>query len=102
MTESVNTAFDVPIFWVNCSITMAPLVYIPMSFVATFMFNNMRRDTVLRIAGVIQILGAVCRMCAAINGSFWWIFAGSLILAGSAPFGFNAISIIANVWFGDA
>ena len=53
VTESVHTAFGMPIFWVNCSITMAPLVYIPMSFVATYMFNNMRRDHVLRIASLI-------------------------------------------------
>jgi|LakMenE01Jun11ns_1017448.scaffolds.fasta_scaffold8786430_1 predicted MFS family arabinose efflux permease len=101
VTENVKDAFDIGIIWVNLSITLAPLVYIPMSFLATYMFNNYRRDNVLKFAAALQILGALCRMGSALYQSFWPIFIGSLILASSAPFGFNSISIISNVWFGD-
>jgi hypothetical protein len=40
-------------------------------------------------------------MGAALTQSFWPIFVGALILAASAPFGFNSISMIAEVWFSD-
>ena len=101
MTENVRVAFGVSILWVNLSITLAPLVYIPMSFLATYMFNHYRRDHVLRFAACLQIIGAVTRMASAWTSSFYPIFVGSLIIAGSAPFGFNAISLIANTWFND-
>jgi Na+/melibiose symporter-like transporter len=41
-------------------------------------------------------------MASALTQSFWPIFVGSLMLAATAPFGFNSISLIANVWFGDS
>ena len=102
VTEQVNDAFGVGIIWVNLSITLAPLIYIPFSFLATYMFNNMRRDKVLKIAALMQIVGALTRMGSALTQSFWPIFVGSLILASTAPFGFNSISLIANVWFADS
>ena len=102
MTESVQIAFGVNILFVNCSITLAPLIYIPMSFLASHMFNHMRRDRVLLFAALLQIVGAIFRMASAWTESFWPIFVGSMLLASSAPFGFNSISLIANVWFGDS
>ena len=102
VTHQINDGFGVSIMWVNLSITLAPLIYIPMSFLATHMFNHMRRDKVLKFAAILQILGAIFRMGSAWTQSFWPIFVGSMILAGSAPFGFNSISLIANVWFSDS
>ena len=73
-----------------------------MSFLASHMFNHMRRDRVLLFAALLQIVGAIFRMASAWTESFWPIFVGSMLLASSAPFGFNSISLIANVWFGDS
>ena len=101
VTEQINDGFGVSIIVVNMSITLAPLIYIPFSFIATFMYNNIRRDKVLKFAACMQIAEALIRMCSAITETFWPIFVGSLMLAASAPFGFNSISMIANVWFGD-
>jgi predicted MFS family arabinose efflux permease len=53
VTEQVKDGFGISVVWVNLSITLAPLVYIPFSFLATFMFNNMRRDKVLKIAALL-------------------------------------------------
>ena len=50
VTEQINDGFGVSIIIVNLSITLAPLIYIPFSFVATYMYNHMRRDKVLKIA----------------------------------------------------
>lgn len=87
--------------FVNLSITLAPLIYIPFSFLATYMFNSYRRDKVLKFAAAMQILGAVFRMLSYFTQTFWPIFVGALILASTAPFGFNSISMIAEVWFSD-
>jgi len=62
----------------------------------------MRRDKVLRIAAVMQIFGALFRMISALTHTFGPIFLGALTIASTAPFGFNAISLLANVWFGDS
>lgn len=83
------------------SITLAPLVYIPFSFIASYMFNNMRRDKVLKIAALMQIAGALTRMGSSLTQTFSPIFVGALILASTAPFGFNSISMLAEVWFSD-
>lgn len=53
VTEQVADGFGISVVWVNLSITLAPLVYIPFSFIATHMFNNMRRDKVLKIAALL-------------------------------------------------
>lgn len=47
-------------------------------------------------------MGALTRMISTLTHTFWPIFVGSLMLAATAPFGFNSISLIANVWFGDS
>jgi sugar phosphate permease len=61
----------------------------------------MRRDKVLKIAALMQIIGALTRMGSALTQTFAPIFVGALILASTAPFGFNSISMLAEVWFGD-
>jgi len=61
----------------------------------------MRRDKVLKIAAAMQIIGALTRCVAYFTQTFWPIFVGALIIASTAPFGFNSISMIAEVWFSD-
>ena len=56
-------------------------------------------DTVLKIASLIQIFGAILRMFSFFTKTFWPIFLGSTVLAASAPFGFSAIGLIVNNWF---
>lgn len=99
VTSEVAAGFGVSILFVNLSITLVPLIFLPFSFLASWMYTKYRRDKVLKFAAFVQILGALIRMSSAITGTFLPIFIGALTLAATAPFGFNSISLIANVWF---
>ena len=40
-------------------------------------------------------------MVTMFNDQFWWVIIGQTIIGISSPFTTGAISIIANLWFGD-
>lgn len=101
VTTQVQQGFGCSLLFVSSSITLAPLIYIPFSFLSIYLFNTYRRDKVLKGAAAVQIIGALVRMSAAYFETFEPIFIGSLMLAATTPFGFNSISMIAEVWFSD-
>lgn len=57
--------------------------------------------SVLIVAVVLLFVGAWIRLVAMVNNQFWWIVVGQIIISFGAPMTTGAISIIANLWFGD-
>jgi len=98
---NVANTYDVNIIWVHlCSFGFC-LTYVPMNFVAIWMYKTFPRHQCLRVGAVLQLMGVWLRYLTILTGDYWYILAGQFVVAIAQPMIMNAISIIATVWFGD-
>jgi len=98
---NVATTYDVNIIWVHlCSFGFC-LMYVPMNFAVIWMYKTFPRHQCLRVGAVLQLIGVWLRYMTVLTGDYWYILAGQFVVAIAQPMIMNAISIIANVWFGD-
>lgn len=68
-------AYSVPIVEVNMCAVIFTATFVPMTFVAMWMYKVMKVDTVLRIANLMLLVGSWIRMLAK-EGEFWPVFVG--------------------------
>lgn len=80
-----------------CSIVWT-LQAIPMSFAAIWLYNNYSYSNVLRIASLLQFVGAWFRSVAILTGTFWPILAGTTIQSLSSPLHWQSQNLFINKW----
>lgn len=84
-------AYNVSIVEVNmCGITFTA-TFVPMTFVAMWMYKALRTDTVLRIACITILFGAWLRMFAA-DGLWWPVLLGQVIVSLAQPVVYNVMA----------
>lgn len=94
-------AYDVAVITVNLSAIIFSLTYIPMSFVAIYMYQHMRPSVVFRIGCANAIFGGWLRMFSVSTQSFAWILVGFIVISLSGPILFSAITLLCNTWLRD-
>ena len=94
-------AFNISAAWVIALLILPNLLYVPMTFVAIWLYDNMRTHHVVYITVALQLVGCWIRSLAFWFDSFWPIMVGTIIFVSSVPLCTNAISLIANQWFAD-
>lgn len=75
--------------------------YIPMTFVAIWMFKAMRPSTAFRIACVLALIGAWIRSFSLTTSRFGMILIGYTIISLSYPILLAAVTLVCNTWLGD-
>jgi hypothetical protein len=75
--------------------------FVPMTFVAMWMYKVMKVDTVLRIASLMLLVGSWIRMLAK-EGEFWPVFVGQVIISLAQPIIYNVMAKFAIQWFSDS
>ncbi|MFM7857605.1 MAG: hypothetical protein ACKO96_38215 [Flammeovirgaceae bacterium] len=78
------------------------ITYIPMTFVAIKLFNEVRPSIVIRIACLNLIVGAWIRIFARKSDNFTWILAGFTIMSLSYPLVLSGVTLFCNKWLGDS
>ena len=77
------------------------ITYIPMTFVAIKLFNEVRPSVVIRLGCVNLIIGGWIRIFARETDNFFWILAGLTIMSLSYPLFLSGMTLICNKWMGD-
>jgi hypothetical protein len=75
--------------------------YVPMTFLAMYMFNKMTIDWPIRVASILFLAGAWVRSLFVFGNSFWPLMIGQTLISCSFPMFACAITLIANKWFSD-
>lgn len=83
-----------------CAISFT-LFYIPMTFVAIYMFDYMPPRFVFRIATLLALTGGWIRLFSAASGSFTWILIGWLLISLAYPIVLTSLTLMCNIWLGD-
>ena len=83
-----------------CNMSFA-LLSPPSDFLAVYLFGKYPTDTVLRVASLISLTGAMFRFLSFGNEQFWPILVGTFMMASAASIFLNSQMIIANKWFSD-
>ena len=96
----VSEAYGVNIFWVNFCALSSSVWYVPMTMCSSLMYSKMKRHHVMIIAAAMQVAGAWFRLIPC-DQKFWPILVGQTIVAASLPIVLNAVSLVANLWFGE-
>ena len=94
-------AFHLPTLEVSLCNSSSALFFFPAFIAATQLFNRISSRKVLVICALLFLFGGWIRMVTMFNDQFWWVIIGQTIIGISSPFTTGAISIIANLWFGD-
>ena len=74
-------------------------VYVPMNFLANWFFANCKINYIMYMAAMLQLVGGWIRIISFMDNSFWPLMLGSFIVCCSTAFCFNAMSLVANMWF---
>lgn len=74
--ELLKTGYGVSTFSVDMCSEIFSATYVPMTFVAMFMYSKLPPQYVLRTACVIFVTGAWIRCLSSVTGSFWPILLG--------------------------
>ena len=80
-----------------CSIVFS-ITYIPMTFVAIWMFREFTPTTNFRVTIFVLLVGAWMRTFAGMNFSI--ILAGYTIISCTFPFFLSSVTLICNSWLG--
>jgi hypothetical protein len=75
------------------------ITYIPMTFVAIYMFREFTPSLTFRFAIVIVVIGGWIRFLG--NDQFWVILVGYIIISLSFPILLSSTTMLCNVWLGD-
>lgn len=94
-------AFNVPVLDVTMTSIIFSISYIPMTFVAIWMFKVMRPSTAFRIACVNVLIGAWIRSFSLTTSRFGMILIGYTIISLSYPILLAAVTLVCNTWLGD-
>ena len=100
-SSDLARGYDVSILMVNMCGIIFTATFIPMTFVSMQMYKTMGTHTVLRIASVLMLVGGWGRMYA-LEGQFWPILVGQVIISLSQPIYYNVMTQISNKWFPDS
>jgi len=95
------TAFGVHVIVVTMTSIIFSIAYVPMTFVAIWMFKKMRPSTCFRIACVILLFGSWIRSASLATDQFGFILIGYTILCLSYPILLAAVTLVCNTWLGD-
>ena len=83
-----------------CAMSFA-LLSPPSDLLSVYLFGKYPTDTVLRVASLISLTGAMFRFLSFGNEQFWPILVGTFMMASVASIFLNSQMIIANKWFSD-
>ena len=97
----IADAYGINVVVVNSCVIVFTLTYIPMSFVAAWMYTNMRLSTVMRLGTSVICLGGWTRNICTWTGTFWPVLVGTTILSLPGPIILSCVSPVCNKWFGD-
>lgn len=102
ISEPLSKAFQVPVIEVTMTSIIFSITYIPVTFVAIKMFQEMKLTTVFRTACAIVVVGAWIRTSSADNQNFGWILTGYTVISLAYPILLSAITLICNRWLADS
>lgn len=94
-------AFGVPVLTVTMTSIIFSVTYIPMTFVAIWMFKAMQPSVVFRIGCVNILFGAWIRSVSLATDHFGMILVGYTIVSLSYPIFLAAVTLVCNKWLGD-
>ena len=94
-------AFGVPVLDVTMTSIIFSITYIPMTFVAIWMFKVLRPSTCFRIACANLLIGSWIRSFSADTEQFGMILVGYTIISLSYPILLAAVTLVCNTWLGD-
>lgn len=87
------------------AVTMTSIIfslnYVPMTFVAIFMFQKMSPALVFRIAAGIGLFGGWLRVITYGTDKFNIILIGYTIISLAYPIMLSAVTLLCNTWMGD-
>ena len=95
-------AFDITSYEVSLANSASAIIFFPSFILTTKLYNVTELRNVLLICSGMLFVGSWLRMVVYFNKQFWWVIAGQAIIGSSSPMTTCAVSIIANLWFGDA
>ena len=102
MTQfSKPETFDIGAGEATLANVVSSVVFLPSFVLTTKMYNSMSLRKVLLVCSLCEFVGAWLRMVAVFNRQFWWIVIGQAFIGLSSPMTTCAVSIVANLWFGD-
>ena len=79
------------------------LFYFPLNILAAWFFAHLKHHHNLMIAAALQIVGCWIRVFSFYGEeNFWILMLGSFIFSMANPLILNSMSVISNMWFGDA
>ena len=93
--------FEVSLQWVNMLSNIYNATYVPMTFLAMYMFNKMTLDWPIRIASILFLAGAWIRSLFVFGNSFLPLMIGQTLISCSFPIFACAITLVANKWYTD-
>jgi hypothetical protein len=94
-------AFGVPVISVTMTSIIFSIAYVPMTFVAIWMFKKLRPSTAFRIACVNLLFGSWIRSISLATDHFGMILLGYTIISLSYPILLSAVTLVCNNWLGD-
>ena len=100
--QEISAGYGVGAFSTSYTLIIFQIVYIPLNFVANYLFdkNGILFPTI--IASVLYIAGSWVRLLVWENeNGFYWIMIGQTVAACGQPFMLQAPPKIAATWFGD-
>ena len=98
----ISKEFGVSMIWVNMLSNVYNATYVPMTFLAMYMFNKTTPDWPIRIASILFLAGAWIRSLFIISNAFWPLIVGQTLISCSFPIFTCAITLIANKWYTDS
>jgi len=101
VAEPLSVAFNVKPLSVAMANIVFHITYIPMTFVAIKLYNEVKPTLIIRLACVNLIIGGWIRIFARKSDNFTWILAGFTIMSLSYPMFLSGITLICNKWMGD-
>lgn len=102
IAEPLSVAFNVQPLTVAMANIVFHITYIPLTFIAIKLFNEVRPSIVIRLACFNLIVGAWVRIFARKSDNFAWILAGFTIMSFSYPLFLSGVTLICNKWLGDS
>lgn len=101
VAKPLSIAFGVHVLSVTMTSIIFSIVYVPMTFVAIWMFKALRPSTCFRIACVILLTGSWIRSVSLATTNFGFILVGYTIISFSYPILLAAVTLVCNNWLGD-